>query len=362
MDIYLDESGYTGDDLANTNQPVFVLAGIATTPEQAEAWKSQYFTGVVARELKHSELKSYPSQQRMVLELLRDIEVQSATRVSITHKRFALLARMIDYVLEPMMRADGIDLYENGANLALTNLLWLATNLHAGNGPLGPVLPLFQQFVRDRTPHNFRRFADEVMEMEVTIITPLNLLKLAVDRFGDAVLDGIDQKRALDVSFTAALSLTSKFSSATTESLALVHDESSNMSTQKDIWDAITSPDVPNALMGYDRRTIQYPLRVTTTKFSKSTESVALQIADVVAGAVAHYARWLINDCPPTDEYAATIADVIERSYLPNGHKVWPAQEFTPEELGTVGGDAADPNEFLGELASSTASARKSSS
>ena len=47
MQLYLDESGYTGEDLANRDQPIFVLAGLAV-----EGVEEKFFSEIKAAELK----------------------------------------------------------------------------------------------------------------------------------------------------------------------------------------------------------------------------------------------------------------------------------------------------------------------
>ena len=41
------------------------------------------------------------------------------------HKQFLFLAFLIDLWLEPMMREDGVNLYEGGRNIALRNVSYL---------------------------------------------------------------------------------------------------------------------------------------------------------------------------------------------------------------------------------------------
>jgi hypothetical protein len=58
--VYLDESGYTGEDLIQSDQPVFVICTYSVDEASCAAFKARHFTGVKATELKHSRLAGRP--------------------------------------------------------------------------------------------------------------------------------------------------------------------------------------------------------------------------------------------------------------------------------------------------------------
>ncbi len=58
--VYFDESGYTGGDLINQDQKVFVLSSLWLTDEEARALKDHFFSRVNAPELKFSASKRKP--------------------------------------------------------------------------------------------------------------------------------------------------------------------------------------------------------------------------------------------------------------------------------------------------------------
>lgn len=349
MQLYLDESGYTGDDLAQSAQPVFVLASLAVDEPTAAAWKDAYFGGVQAAELKHSSMRRYAKQQKLVLAFLTLPQVQAAARVSITHKRYALMCRVIDYVFEPVMRIDGLDLYERGGNIAYANLLWSSIDPFAERELRDELLDAFQDWIRNRTSSSYERFFKPMFSMEGQLVRLLAPAMAVHHRFGDAFFEDVPQKRALDVSIAAAIALISLWSPERKGSITVVHDESSNMAKQRDVWDAIVSPNVPATLIGYDSRKTQFPLDVATTSFRKSIDFAGLQLADVLAGAVAYWAEAHVSGTVESDEYASAL-DKVLKDYLPRSHTVWPSKDVTPTALGTIGEDAADPIEFMGAL------------
>lgn len=54
--LFMDESGFTGEDLFNSDQPVFVLATVFLPEDECQIVKRKHFGAVHAAELKHSKL------------------------------------------------------------------------------------------------------------------------------------------------------------------------------------------------------------------------------------------------------------------------------------------------------------------
>ncbi len=52
--IFMDESGYTGQNLLEPDQPFFVLATLFGTEEDLEKLKTTFFNGIQPTELKYS--------------------------------------------------------------------------------------------------------------------------------------------------------------------------------------------------------------------------------------------------------------------------------------------------------------------
>ena len=56
------------------------------------------------------------------------------------------------------------------------------------------------------------------------------------------------------------------------------------------------SKDIPHAVIGYDIRKIEFPLRANGVCFADSKNDYRLQVADLLAGSFAYWAKGLIND------------------------------------------------------------------
>jgi hypothetical protein len=160
--LYFDESGFTGVDLMNRSQPVFVLATHDLSQEECLALRDKHFSRVKASELKHDTLGKRPNQQQMVLAFLEDLGKSHPGRVwvGVVHKRYALLGKIVDHLVHSAMEEDGLDLYERGGNIALTNLLYAALPAFMGDEGrfLDRMLESFQRMMRERTREAYDAF------------------------------------------------------------------------------------------------------------------------------------------------------------------------------------------------------------
>ena len=110
--IYLDECGFTGEDLFNSEQPIFTLASIDLSEEVCHELKDKYFSSVQAYELKHSNLAKRPKQQEMVINLIKGLgsNYPKSVKFSVAHKRYVLVTKIVDILIETLAYEDGINL------------------------------------------------------------------------------------------------------------------------------------------------------------------------------------------------------------------------------------------------------------
>ena len=165
--IFIDECGYTGDDLFNEEQPVFVLASIYLPEDYCRELKGKFFSRVQAKELKHSRLSKYPTQQKMIIDFLRQMAKESdSVKFAIAHKHYVLVTKIADLLIEPMFYEDGYDFYENGLNIAFSNMLYLQTKRIAGDKFFKNMLRSFQEMIREQTPTSYEQFFKPLFEIK----------------------------------------------------------------------------------------------------------------------------------------------------------------------------------------------------
>lgn len=324
--IFLDECGYTGEDLLNADQLVFVICTHAIDEDYCRDIKAKHFRQVNARELKHSQLCRRPRQQRMVIEALTEIldDHRQDLKLSVAHKQFALILKIVDLVIETSMHKQGFNLYEGGGHVAMATVMYFSFGVDPGYRT--KLLRLFQDMMRTRTAEACAAFQ--------TFLSGRHGLE-TIDKFRRlilwALLDvGLSElfscgPNALDLSFAMAHHLVGSWRmDLGTAGFELIHDESRNMSCQKDFWDALVGDKANQARVGRGARTVDYPLCVRHTGFKSSSDSVALQLADIVAGANSYLFSSAITG--RDDDYTKRLKELITLQ-LPDVH-VWPIPEI----------------------------------
>src|SRR5688500_737946 len=102
---YLDESGYTGRDLLNEQQPLMVLSALFIPESDAAALRSKYFPKFRGPELKHSSLARRPAYWEPLLALHREC-LESHRAISfVAEKRYLCVLKLLDDCVEPVFHA-----------------------------------------------------------------------------------------------------------------------------------------------------------------------------------------------------------------------------------------------------------------
>ena len=207
--IFLDESGFTGYDLFNEQQPAFVIASCRLDEKQAQDLKSQFFGKVRAAELKYSALSKRPAQQQIVIDFLRYVEDnKNIFKITVAHKRYALVCKCVDLLVETPAHEDGLDIYDRGFNLGLADLLLFALPAFGGAEFSSMLLLRFQEMLRLRTREAYDSFFAIVFQEHDNeeLVQLLDWLKIAHFRYGYSLYQTIAED-ALDLALTMTLGL-----------------------------------------------------------------------------------------------------------------------------------------------------------
>lgn len=340
--VAFDESGNTGADLTNRDQPVFALASTSLELAEATALLAP-LKGAQASEVKFARIKRSASGRQRLIKVLASPALNAENVIlTLVHKRFMAVAKMVDLLIEPQLHRAGLDAYKNGFNLSYANLLFLCLPVFLDEDTFDDLLRRFVALFRERTLDAKRKFYELVQEVVergagrfADVVTPI----LASEALFDEILEHND-KLSLDPAIPGFFQHCALWGNRFGRRFQLVHDESKPIFQDKEALESLMSPMEEGRWIGYDRRTFIFPLKSEGIVFGRSQEDSRLQLADLVASAGAHWAA-----APPTpgDRSALSselIASGIER-FVADG--VWPSDAITPEQLGTnhTGGDEA---------------------
>lgn len=342
--VAFDEAGNTGGNLLDPDQPVFVLASVHLDEEQAAE---------IARgpktELKFSKLRKSPGGRDRIISLLNSpILVNDRVFVSTFHKPFMAITKLVDLLVEPLHKAGGIDLYERGANLGLSNLFHFTMPVFLGPERFASLREAFVEMVRfpsQATMVVFYGIIERAYEELEGKPFQLELgMLLATRPVAEAYLpdwDGSDLDPAIPAFFVHASTWTDRIQ----EPFAVIHDVSKPLAQEQLILEAMMSPNEIPRLVGYDRRKATFPLRASGIEFKDSTAFPAIQVADVIASSAAHCMRAAVRG--EADEFCEALLQT--RVLSGHHHPVWPELKVTPEALGTEEPTELDANQYIGE-------------
>lgn len=258
VEICFDESGHTGEDLLNGDQPVFVLASTCIEAPAAQRLIEARFAGIQAAELKHANLCSRERGRRQVLAFLADVDPQTFA-VDIWHKEYTLLSTMVDSWVEVAMHRDGVDLYNRGGNIALVNMIYYSLSTLLPRSLFRGHLLRYQTMMRQRTRDAYDRFWGELSRLfdvaDNRVRDVLTWLLGAERRLGfDHLRRSIPGE--LGVTYSSIFTHAAHWAEHLARPLVVTHDASTVVAKNKAVWEAILMADVPPMEIGYDRRKI----------------------------------------------------------------------------------------------------------
>lgn len=351
LEIFIDESGYTGEHQLDLAQPIFVLSSINLDNEAAAELCAKHFTGVQADELKHSRLAKRLRGRQRILGLVRSLaSMNGAGGVPVAtafaaHKQFQLLTLFVDLWVEPVMHRGGIDMYERGANIAFSNMSFCVLNLAPQF--LQELLRRFEAMMRLRTTETYNKFWGFIyraFDKPSEISPDPQVQKMVHDIIGYFVVSERTlspchllrlPEHALDVAFSVVIVTANHWHEHAGQPLRFTLDQSKYFAEAKWIWDTLTRPDLPQATFpcsGSGR--IHFPLNVEGTRTANSKLFHQLQLADIVAGATAAFCASRA-DPPLRSDYTDALADAGILSLCIGA--IWPSTNVSPEEMGTSG-------------------------
>lgn len=334
--VAFDESGNTGQNLLDRAQPVFALASVCLSEEDARKL-AQLATMPGASEAKFSRLRtSGPGQKRLLEFIGSPLLCSDRAKISAYHKRFMITTKIVDMLMEEFHhRMGGPNLYHNRANLALANLWHTVMPVFCGPAEFLELQTRFVAMVRDGSPEAIRTFYEQVVRIRQVNRHPpfdldLRMLELTQGIAQDVVVSG--DRTALDPAIPTFVDLTSGWTADLNRPFDVVHDSSKPLATERERLELLMStahqPWVSPA--GAPRR--QFPLLSSGVAFVDSAKVPQVQVADVLAGAVAYFLA--ARSHGETDLLAEQLASSPLPELIRNGVLIWPDSTVDPAELG----------------------------
>jgi hypothetical protein len=287
--LYFDESGFTGYNLLDPKQPIFAIASANIDEDLADEILRASFPRYQGAEFKFKGIWASNHHRVGLLTFACHLHrLENLPFIYVVNKRFALLAKIVDLLIEPYFTDFGFDFYDHGFCRKYTNYIHFGLTQFAPAELLDALLCHYQAFNRNPTRRSL-----------IILQTRLNVMARSVEKRVRVALEPIALgaqlfehyndfgtfRGSLELQMTIMLAIVYHWRQKCAEDLAVVHDESSNFMRSQKVWQKITSCDVPRKRFRFgDGSIVEYPLRVISTTPMNSKDSRSIQFCDVLAG------------------------------------------------------------------------------
>jgi hypothetical protein len=330
--VCFDESGNTGQDLLNEDQPVFVLASTRLNADDGLAI-ARDLAGVRAAEAKFSKLRKTEAGCRRILKMFEDPRLSpDSVRITIYHKSFMITTKIVDTIVETFHYDHGIDLYENAANLGLANLLHMVMPVFCGADEFRELQVRFVDMVRRKSDLTIDAFYAQVdllrrTNTDAEFSSCLSMLAATRSVVHEAIHDM--DPTALDPAIPAFVEQAAQWTATIGTPFELVHDESTALDVDQHRMALLMSVKEEPRVFDYMGTRCAFPIQATGIRLADSRCMPQLQVADVIAGSIARLMRARARRTP--DGFADDLARSGLVRLISGG--VWPDREVTPQGL-----------------------------
>lgn len=286
----IDESGYTGFDLLNSEQPFQGAAAVAISDEHARYLIKEHFPKLQAAELKYRALARRPKNHSRLLALLDDTFKNYKCVTYVCDKRFLLLLMFLDYAVEPFYYERGVDFYADGQNYSLASLLYFVGPTVLGKDAFDRLQLAFQFAMREKTP---KALCDLVVAARKTKWheLPEALGPLASHAAPECLSAIATPGVSTDAAFIVLQALISRMEAMTDGPYRVEHDQSKNLLTYHALLERQVNHDDEAEFRQTEITSIKFPLKLTSVSQVDSKNSPAVQLADVMIGAAIETAK-----------------------------------------------------------------------
>lgn len=296
----IDESGYTGFDLLNAQQPFQGASAICISDEDARRLINTHFPKHQGPELKYSSLKKRPGNLPRLLGLQEELLKSYKCVTYVCDKRFLLILMFVDDAVEPFYYARGVNFYEDGNNYTLASLLYYTGSTVWGDD-FDALLAEFQSAVKIKTFEEVQKLFLRVRGMDWNQL-PEALGPLALG-CPDCVRAILSEGVTTDAAFIVLQSLISRMEVMATGVYSVDHDRSKNL----DQYHAILKRFINHTDVIEFRQSeiagIKFPLKLRSVVQVDSKTSPSVQLADVVVGSAMDMANGFAGKQPTSEHF-----------------------------------------------------------
>ena len=322
--VFCDESGSTGNNLWQADQPHFVYSAVAIENDAATDLLERVRRDfrIQSPEFHTAQLLRRENGERAVRAVLSNIG--DAASVAVFHKRYSLAGKMFEYLIEPIISDRSTAFYNIGFQRFVATGLFLSQMVNEPGA--AQAFQAFQDLMRTGDEAHLhtlidamlvgeeRRFLHQIATIVLCNIEPVRE-ELAGIRGNDAVAAWM-----LELTNTALMSLLSSMSGPEMTPLVVTCDDSKPLLRQLEMFDVMIGRQDYRAVE-FDGRNNQITFNLARRiELGDSRLSPGIQIADVVASAAAYalkneetpFAQFWRSNCRATLHPNSVVPEIEE--------------------------------------------------
>ncbi|TDB52616.1 DUF3800 domain-containing protein [Photorhabdus luminescens] len=334
--IYFDESGNTGHNLTDSEQPVFVLASCNFDDEQSNELINIIQSNSTT-EVHFKRLRKSTNGQDSIINLMSNHLINpNNVKISIFNKPFMVVSKIVDILIESQWHAEGRDLYKNGLNISYSNVFFIIFLNFFEKEHVDEMYMSFIKMIQKKTEEDISNFYSNIQGLyDKCSNVKLRDIISEIIRTRHIVRDVLYtvDKTALDPAIPALFSHSVLWGKVYQDGFNIIHDDSKAIESKKETFRLLMDKTQSEIELGYDKRRFALPLKAKELIFAKSEDHKQLQIADIISSS---FAYWLnrIHYNKDKDSLFNKLNELNLQHLCEGGIAIWPSTDITPQELG----------------------------
>jgi hypothetical protein len=291
--VYMDESGYTGYDLLNVNQPFQAASSLIIDEKTAQSLIDDTFPRRRAKELKHKKLSKYKSYWEPLLKIQKIILNDFSGITYVCNKKYFLILQFLDDCVEPFFYQNGINFFKDGHNYALASLLYYTAGTLWEKKQFEDLLFYYQRASKSKTTLNINLLADHAKSLIGKELSEF-LLPLS-QKVESCIKDILKPDNDTDIVLPVILSLINRLEEIVDNEYIIIHDTSNKLKIYKKIIERFIGISENISFKSTKISSFNFPLKLSAVEQKDSKSSFAIQLADLLVGAVVEHCMSMIG-------------------------------------------------------------------
>lgn len=289
LEVAFDESGNTGQNLLDSAQPVYTLAAVARREPEVAGAVADLLEGSDFSELKFSVLRGAGEGRKIISMLFESglLDPASASAAPVD-KEWMVAGKMVALLWEPGI-ADVEGFFASGAHREIASALQRQGPQEAGRDRWDRWQAAFVAAVR--SPHERVRMEELAAALAAVKAAaeggPVGILLEVVPDDADtleALIPRGDDE--LDPALSGLVEQLHRWSQRLEEPFRVVHDDSGVVERWRELLERLSDERAPRRSFELGEVSFEFPLRAPEITTVDSEHSAAVQLADVLSGAV----------------------------------------------------------------------------